>query len=140
LLNHGWTVSHRRSSIVYLRKPGKTGKGHNATLNAVAPNWFYCFSTSAAPFAHQRGYSAFQVYTLLEHEGDYKAAAKALAQQGFGSKKKKASVIPPPVLEPVRKPENTIKLELPKRPKDTILLSSPLRPATTTLLNTEVVR
>jgi hypothetical protein len=139
LLNYGWTIERKRGSIVYLKKPGAKDRGHHATLHAVAHNVFYNFSTSVAPF-DVGGYSAFRVYALLEHNGDYKTAAKALVQQGFGGKKKKARVIPPPILMPIRKPENTIKLEPPKRPKDTILLSKPLRPAATTLLSTEAVR
>ena len=72
--------------MVYLRKPGKN-KGHQATLHAVAPNIFWCFSTSAAPFEVKKPYSPFQVYGLLEHNGDFTAAAKALAKLGFGTPK-----------------------------------------------------
>jgi Bifunctional DNA primase/polymerase, N-terminal len=86
LLNHGWNISHRRGSTVFLRKPGKRGKGHQATLHAIAHNVFYCFSTSAAPFEDMRAYSAFHVYTTLEHNGDWSAAAKALAALGYGER------------------------------------------------------
>lgn len=90
LLNHGWTISHRRGAIVFLRKPGKHGKGHQATLHAVAHNVFYCFSTSAGPFEDRKGYSAFQVYGLLEHRRDWSAAAKALAALGYGTRVEQA--------------------------------------------------
>jgi putative DNA primase/helicase len=86
LINHGWTVEQRVGRVVYLRKPGKN-KGHQASLHAVAPNVFWCFSTSAAPFEAKKPYSPFQVYGLLEHNGDFTAAAKALAQLGFGTPK-----------------------------------------------------
>jgi hypothetical protein len=134
LLNNGWTISHRQGQIVYFSKPGKRSRGHNATLHAVAPNWFYCFSTSASPFDHQRGYSAFKVYALLEYGGDYKAAAKALREQGYGSQEKKVKVILAPRLEPVSKPKNTLQIEFSQRPQATIQLSSSSRPAVTTLL------
>ena len=86
LLNHGWGVERRAGMVAYLRKPGK-GKGHQATLHAVAPNVFWCFSTSAAPFEANKPYTPFQVYALLEHNGDFTAAAKALAQLGYGTPK-----------------------------------------------------
>lgn len=94
LLNHGWTISHQRGSVVFLKKPGAKGKGHHATLHAVAHNVFYNFSTSVTPFDHKRGYSAFQVYALLEHNGDFKAAAKALAAMGYGEPLKVESPTP----------------------------------------------
>jgi hypothetical protein len=86
LLNHGWEVERRAGVVAYLRKPGK-GEGHQATLHAVAPNVFWVFSTSAAPFEANKPYSPFQVYALLEHNGDFTVAAKALAQLGYGTPK-----------------------------------------------------
>lgn len=87
LLSHGWTVSHRQGSVIFWRKPGKRGRGHQATLHAVARNVFYVFSTSAAPFEDWHSYSPFQVYALLEHNGDFSAAARQLAALGYGSQK-----------------------------------------------------
>ena len=86
LLKHGWGVERRAGRVAYLRKPGKD-KGHQATLHAVAPNVFWCFSTSAAPFEANKPYSPFQVYSILEHNGDFTAAAKALSQLGYGTPK-----------------------------------------------------
>ena len=88
LLDGGWTVERRQGSAIFLRKPGAKGPSHHATLHAVAPNVFYCFSTSAAPFEPDRGYSPFQVRALLKHNGDFKAAARELAAQGYGQAKK----------------------------------------------------
>lgn len=85
LLNHGWSVAHRRGRVIYLRKPGKHGPGHQATLNAVNHNVFWCFSTSAPPFEANKPYSAFQCFGLLTHKGDFRAAASDLAAQGYGS-------------------------------------------------------
>ena len=45
---------------------------------------FYVFSQNASPFEAGNAYSPFAVYTLLEHAGDYLAAAKVLAQEGYG--------------------------------------------------------
>jgi len=62
------------------RRPGKT-LGWSATLkNRV----FYVFSGNAAPFEPNKAYAPFSVYTKLEHDGNFTAAAKALRLQGFG--------------------------------------------------------
>jgi hypothetical protein len=75
---HGWTLV--RGSHEYWRRPGKE-LGWSATLrNRV----FYVFSSNAAPFEPDCGYSLFHVYTLLEHQGDFSAAARVLREQGFG--------------------------------------------------------
>lgn len=79
LTRHGWTLA-REGDNQHWRRPGKD---HNwsATYNGEV---FYCFSSSAEPFEVNRGYSKFQVYALLEHNGDYSAAASALRAQGYG--------------------------------------------------------
>lgn len=82
LQRHGWTLAKPAGSDgnEHWRRPGKTS-GTSATLKDGV---FYCFTTSAAPFEPQRAYSPFAVYALLEHGGDYAAAASALRAQGFG--------------------------------------------------------
>lgn len=88
LLDAEWTIERRRGSVIYLKKPGSKDRGHHATLHAVAHNVFYCFSTAAAPFDAERKYTPFQVRALLKHNGDFKAAARELAAQGYGQAKK----------------------------------------------------
>jgi uncharacterized protein (DUF927 family) len=78
LERHGWTCVYQRGDIDYWQRPGKEGKEWSATLGACGP-LLYVFSSNAAPFEPQRGYPPFSAYTLLEHGGDFKAAAKALA-------------------------------------------------------------
>jgi hypothetical protein len=70
----------RPGSNEYWRRPGKDS-GWSATFNG---NVFFNFSASAAPFEPNRGYSKFQVYAMLEHNGDYSAAAAALRALGYG--------------------------------------------------------
>lgn len=64
------------------RRPGKTD-GHSATLNG--DRLFFCFSGNAEPFEENKAYNPFQVYALLEHGGDHKAAGRALAKLGYGN-------------------------------------------------------
>jgi len=71
----------------YWRRPGKDSrqKGWSATLKQCAGSpVFYVFSSNAAPFEPNQGYSPFSVYTLLEHGGDFEQAARSLRELGFG--------------------------------------------------------
>lgn len=79
LARHGWTLA-RSGENEHWRRPGKSS-GTSATLKDRV---FYVFSSNAAPFEPHKGYSPFAVYALLEHHGDFAAAASALALQGYG--------------------------------------------------------
>lgn len=79
LAKHGWSLVKSGDNEHWLR-PGKSA-GTSATLKDRV---FYVFSTNAPPFEAHKGYAPFAVYALLEHDGDFTAAASALAAQGFG--------------------------------------------------------
>jgi hypothetical protein len=79
LRQHGWTLV-RDAENQYWRRPGKDS-GWSATLKDGA---FYVFSTSAGPFEGNRAYSPFAVYAMLEHGGDFAAAAAQLRREGYG--------------------------------------------------------
>jgi P4 family phage/plasmid primase-like protien len=78
LERHGWTRVHQRGDIVYWQRPGKEGRDWSATLGACGP-YFFVFSSNAAPFEPEHAYPPFSAYALLEHGGDFLAAARALA-------------------------------------------------------------
>ena len=80
LERHGWTLVCDSVNQLW-RRPGKTS-GCSATLKDRV---FYCFSSSAHPFANDTAYCPFAVYTLLEHGGDYAVAASALKAEGYGN-------------------------------------------------------
>ena len=88
---HGWTVAHRRGEVLYVRRPDKEGRSWSATVNACRNNagqgLLYVFSSNAAPFEQGKAYSKFAAFTFLNHRGDFKAAARALAEQGYGEQK-----------------------------------------------------
>ena len=46
----------------------------------------YNFSSNADPFEADQHYTKFAAYALLKHGGDYSAAAKALAELGYGKR------------------------------------------------------
>jgi len=80
LAANGW-VKVRGGANEYWRRPGKPS-GWSATLKDRV---LYVFSSNASPFEPNRAYSPFAVFTLLNHRGDYEAAATSLRLQGFGS-------------------------------------------------------
>jgi hypothetical protein len=79
LTQHGWACV-RTGENEYWRRPGKT-VGWSATLRNGC---FYVFSANASPFEPNRAYSPFSVYALLEHNGRFDDAARALRDRGFG--------------------------------------------------------
>lgn len=81
----GWTLVYERDDKTYWRRPGKE-VGVSATTFGEG-GVFFCF-TSSTSFEIQKSYSKAGVYAHLNHGDDLKAAAKALAALGYGSKSK----------------------------------------------------
>jgi len=80
LLRHGWRSLGRKGDNEHWVRPGKDEDTTSATLRDGV---FFVFSSNAVPFEAGRGYSPFAVLTLLDHDGDYAAAAATLIEQGF---------------------------------------------------------
>jgi hypothetical protein len=78
---HGWTLVKTVGEEEFWRRPGKE-RGISATTNYAGSGYLYVFSTSTL-FEPQVGISKFAAYTFLEHNGDFAAAAKALAARGY---------------------------------------------------------
>ncbi|HNQ24014.1 MAG TPA: AAA family ATPase [Phycisphaerae bacterium] len=76
LQRHGWTPIGPGSGGEHWRRPGKS-EGTSATLREDGV--FYNFSDNATPFKPNEAYSPFAVFALLEHAGDFSAAARALS-------------------------------------------------------------
>ena len=81
LQTFGWTVSHVRNGVHYLRRPGKD-RGWSATYG-------YCKGlkvfTSSTSLPIEGTHSPFSIITYLKFNGDFKAATKALAENGYGT-------------------------------------------------------
>jgi hypothetical protein len=96
---HGWALAHRRSDGARMwRRPGKDGKGWSATTDFCkakdgAP-LLHVFSSSAAPLEPRQCYSKFSAYAILNHGGDFAAAARQLAAEGFGERSGKRKPSP----------------------------------------------
>jgi len=90
LEKHGWRPLGKGRLGEKWQRPG--GEHQSATL--FGSGALYVFSTNAYPLESCCSYSPFAVFAQLEHAGDYQAAAKALAGQGYGEKKTEATKKP----------------------------------------------
>lgn len=89
----GWTVVYtNREGVTAWRRPGKS-IGISATTNHAGTDKFYCFTTSSI-FEAQTSYSKFAAYALIEHAGDFRAAAKALRSLGYGDTRELGTLPP----------------------------------------------
>lgn len=103
ILEHaGWTVVSARGDVTYLRRPGKTD-GISATYGYVAPGVLYVFSSNASPFEPNKAYNPFAVFTLLQQNGDYKAAARAIGAL-MDQHKPRINTVTGEIIEPGTKP------------------------------------
>lgn len=91
LVPHGWQPVHEKGEATIWRRPGKRDGG-SATTNYHGSDLFYPFTTSTE-FEANRGYNKFAVYTILNHNGDFRAAASSLREQGYGHEKQYPRVI-----------------------------------------------
>ena len=82
LTPHGWRQTRHLGSVRYWCRPGKTGLFTSATTRD--DGGLYVFSTST-PFGTETPYTKFGAYTILNHDGDYQAAAAALRAAGYGT-------------------------------------------------------
>lgn len=83
---HGWSWVRKMGDSWYLRRPGKTHGTHSATLR-TSTDCLYVFSEEAYPFEVNKPYSKFGALAVLEHGGDFGAAAKFLASRGYGTQR-----------------------------------------------------
>lgn len=86
LLPHGWDWVRKQGDTWYLRRPGKAGGGHSATLRDSTDR-LWVFSEEAHPFQAFRLYDKFGAFATLEHNGDFAAAARYLGGKGYGTQR-----------------------------------------------------
>lgn len=108
LTRHGWKRLYCRGEVEYWQRPGKDDPGASATLHACGPGIFYVFSSNAAPFESERSYDLYGALSTLEHNGDFKSAARFLAGAGYGDQEAASTVQVDPetgeILEPLPAP------------------------------------
>lgn len=80
----GWRAVYERGGEVFWRRPGKAD-GISATTNRDGSNNLFVFSTSTV-FEEEKPYTLFGAFARLYHGDDYKAAARALEDKGYGQR------------------------------------------------------
>jgi hypothetical protein len=86
---YGWELHHEVGGTLYVTRPGKSVReGHSATIghSKDGVERLYVFSADAAPFELEKPYTKFAAWALLNHGGDYQAAARELGRIGYGTK------------------------------------------------------
>ena len=81
---NGWEKVRNGGERIYFLRPGGTSEQSGNFHKGL--NLFTVFSVNT-PFQVLKGYKPAAVYAILEHNGDFKAAARALLDQGYGEKK-----------------------------------------------------
>ncbi len=79
---HGWRRLYKRHDETFWRRPGKSS-GQSATTNYGESGLLWVFTSSTA-FAPEKSYTRFGAFAVLEHGGDYEAAARDLRARGYG--------------------------------------------------------
>lgn len=86
LTKHGWTFAYKSGDEERWTRPGKK-TGTSATLrNVDGKEYFYVFSSNAAPLESDRSYDGFGLFAALECGGDTSLASDELAKLGFGDR------------------------------------------------------
>ena len=125
LTKNGWQELDTKGENIVLRRPNKND-GQSAMLR-ISDGCLYVFSTSTE-FEANVGLSPFYVYTKLEHNGNYKESAKAIAQKlGIEYKSQKTGLNAPKLPSLTIEPQNEKGDELDgkecERGTDTVTLS-----------------
>ena len=110
LSHHGWRDVSRpglkAQGIWYFQRPGKVGRQPSATFGKTGAS-LYVFSSNAQPFDADTAYSPFAAYALLVHDGNYGAAARALAEQ-YGMTRPETPATGPPEWNPLNHPPDFV--------------------------------
>jgi hypothetical protein len=85
LERHGWTLVKATGERTIFKRPGNTDSKTSGDYHWTH-NLFTVFTTSSV-FEPLKGYRPAAVYTILEHKGDFSAAARKLGELGYGEKK-----------------------------------------------------
>lgn len=77
----GWKEYRRTTAGMGWTRPGKES-GVSGVL--LENGNFYVWTSNAHPLEPGQSYSAFALFTMYDHGGDFSAAAKSLAGEGYG--------------------------------------------------------
>ena len=77
LTSSGYTYSHSNLKGDFYTRPGKD-KGVSCCYNGIT---LYNYSSNDPYFNSEQAFNNFQIFTFIKHNGDFKAAAKELAER-----------------------------------------------------------
>ncbi len=80
----GWRVTSTRGDTIYLNRPGAKHLRRTDGIIVQSKKLFVSYSSSVSGFESERGYSPYRSLAILKYSGNFKAAAKALKDQGYG--------------------------------------------------------
>jgi hypothetical protein len=92
----GWKKVFTAKGTTYWRRPGKE-TGISATTGRNGGDNLFVFTTSTT-FEAEKPYSKFAAFAHLEHQGDFRAAARELRKMGFGGIAMATPVLSSPAL------------------------------------------
>ena len=81
LEDFGWYVQPSSSGTWRATRPDKDTPGISATIGHYGPGLFHNFSSETEHFKDSRCYKPFTIFALVEHDGDFKAAALAVVEK-----------------------------------------------------------
>lgn len=84
LVQHGWTFVYEDSQRIYMKRAGQTATRYSGNI-LKADNLFRAW-TSSSEFEPEKTYTSSGIFTVLEHNGDWSAAARALLDMGYGDR------------------------------------------------------
>jgi len=84
LPEHGWSIAGQYGEETRWCRPGKDS-GTSAVTNHNGCDLLHVFTSEGDPFEMEKNYCKFTAFCLLNHDGDFKAAARALHDKGYGS-------------------------------------------------------
>jgi len=84
LIPLGWEkVGRSQNGTQYWKRPGKTTEGISASTNYKGYDLFFPYTTAIDGLTWKKGYTKFSLYTQLAHNGDSRAAARALVYDNY---------------------------------------------------------
>jgi hypothetical protein len=100
---HGWEPVRQSGEETLWQRPDGHPGGWGASTNHAGSDRLYVWTT-ATLFDPDRSYSKFAAYAVLDHGGDFAAAARALEAKGYGTRRPPpdaGSAAPERILAPV---------------------------------------
>ncbi len=91
---HGWVAVGLAGGVTHWRRPGKDNEDRSATTNFGGSDLLHIFSSNASPFEQNETYSKFAAFALLNHNGDFHAAAEELRRRGDAGTTRRFSTTP----------------------------------------------